>query len=273
MKDLSTYMKGLYVSLEGLDESYKERLANIDGYQISECCGDECDCACGCDLAGGLGQDPCTCPAPQVAAQPVTVVNQFGRFNNEQEIIRELDAQPKVGTLIALHSQFGRFNFVKDVKRQHVEPLYFGHKDFNVSVSSVNRENGDMPSKESDFDNNDALYDVDTKQNKKIYKVVTDLVDTFELVNPVVQTKINGEVQVYAVKYTGTNGKENSIKSSLEEVAGILGKLDKKAEIQWSQVLDVAIDNIDDLYTFLITFVFDADKVRETIKPEKLEVA
>ena len=84
------------------------------------------------------------------------------------------------------------------------------------------------------------------------------------------QTKINGEVQVYAVKCTGSNGKENSIKTSLEEVAKILTKLDSKSEIQWSQVLDVSIDNIDDLYAFVITFVLDADKVRETVKPEVL---
>ena len=96
--------------------------------------------------------------------------------------------------------------------------------------------------------------------------------DTFELVSPVVQTKINGEVQVYAVKNTGSNGKENSIKTSLEEVAKILAKLDSKSEIQWSQVLDVSIDNIDDLYAFVITFVLDPNKVRETMKPEVINV-
>lgn len=265
MKNLKAYMKDLYISLDGINEELKDKIINLEGYEINECCG------CGC--LGGTECCPCEpecdkCCDPTVAA-PV-VVNQFGRFNSEQEIVRELDAQPKVNTLYDIHSQFGRFNFIKDVKKMHVEPLYFGHKEYCVSGKLVNRENGDMPNRETNSDIERQLYDVETIKNKKIYKVVTDIVNTFDLVSPVVQTKINGEVQVYAVKCTGSNGKENSIKTSLEEVAKILTKLDSKSEIQWSQVLDVSIDNIDDLYAFVITFVLDADKVRETVKPEVL---
>ena len=116
----------------------------------------------------------------------------------------------------------------------------------------------------------EQLYDVATIQNHKIYKVVKEVISTFGLKCPIVQTKINGEVQFYGVKHTGTNGKEGSIKSSLEEVAKILGKLQAKSEIQWAQVLDVSIDNIDDLYGFVITFVFNQDKVREQIKKENI---
>lgn len=265
MKNLKAYMKDLYISLDGINEELKDKIINLEGYEINECCG------CGC--LGGTECCPCEpecdkCCDPTVAA-PV-VVNQFGRFNSEQEIVRELDAQPKVNTLYDIHSQFGRFNFIKDVKKMHVEPLYFGHKEYCVSGKLVNRENGDMPNRETNSDIERQLYDVETIKNKKIYKVVTDIVNTFDLVSPVVQTKINGEVQVYAVKCTGSNGKENSIKTSLEEVAKILTKLDSKSEIQWSQVLDVSIDNIDDLYAFVITFVLDADKVRETVKLEVL---
>ena len=268
MKNLKAYMKDLYVSLDGIDEELKDKIKNLDGYEINECCG------CGC--LGGTECCPCEpecdkCCDPAVAVAAPVVINQFGRFNSEQEIVRELDAQPKVNTLYDIHSQFGRFNFVKDVKKIHVEPLYFGHKEYCVSGEPVNRENGDMPNREANPDSVTQLYDVATIQNKKIYKVVTDIVTAFDLVSPVVQTKINGEVQVYAVKHTGSNGKENSIKTSLEEVAKILAKLDSKSEIQWSQVLDVSIDNIDDLYAFVITFVLDPDKVRETMKPEVIK--
>ena len=37
----------------------------------------------------------------------------------------------------------------------------------------------------------------------------------------------------------------------------LLNKLESRSDIKWSQVLDVSIDNIDDLYTFLVTFVFN----------------
>ena len=267
MKNLKAYMKDLYISLDDINEELKDKIINLDGYEINECHG------CGC--LGDIECCPCEpecdkCCDPTVTVEQPVVINQFGRFNSEYEIMRELDAQPKVNTLYDIHSQFGRFNFVKDIKKTYVEPLYFGHKECCTMNEPVNRENGDMPNRETNSDVERQLYDVETIKNKKIYKVVTDIVNTFDLVSPVVQTKINGEVQVYAVKCTGSNGKENSIKTSLEEVEKILTKLDSKSEIQWSQVLDVSIDNIDDLYAFVITFVLDADKVRETVKPEVL---
>lgn len=267
MKNLDAYIRNLYVSLEGIDEELKNELANIDGYRITECCGYDdcygmygCDCDCTCE--------PNQCDPTTVTAPTPVIENQFGRFNSEQEITSELDSQPKATTLYDIHSQFGRFNFRADKNDRYIEPLYFGHKDYKLSGEIVNRENGDMPTRKADPQSIEQLYEVTTNTNKKIYKVVNDVVSVFELQCPVVQTKVNGEVQVYAIKTTGTNGKENSIKSSLEEVAKILGKLESKSEIQWAQVLDVAIDNIDDLYTFVLTFVLDKEKVREKLKPE-----
>jgi len=263
MKDLSAYMKGLYVSLENIDESLKDKIQNLDGYKINECCS-------ACLSAPTCGCDDCEICEPTCSPEPKTAVscNQFGRFNSECEITHELDSQPKVNTLYEIHAQFGRFNFINDVKRMYVAPLYFGHKEYDAI--SVNRENGDMPDREADSDSIEQLYDVATQQNKKIFNAVNDIVDTFDLRCPVIQTKLNGEVQVYAIKNAGTNGEENSIKSSLEEIAKMLGKLDSRNDIQWSQVLDVSIDNIDDLYAFVLTFVFDLNKVRETIKQQKI---
>lgn len=270
MKKLEAYMNNRYVSLEGIDESLKDNIKNLEDYEINECCGIGC-CDCG-DECCPCDNTTCdkTCCASLTGSIPVTPVNQFGRFNSEQEIIRELDSQPKVMTLYDIHSQFNRFTFIDDVKIGRVEPLYFGYKEYSTTNGGVNRENGDMPMGQADPENIEQLYDVATIQNHKIYKVVKEVISTFDLKCPIVQTKINGEVQFYGVKQTGTNGKEGSIKSSLEEVAKLLGKLQSKSEIKWAQVLDVSIDNIDDLYGFVITFVFNADKVRETRKVEKL---
>ena len=268
MKNLEAYMKNLYVTLEGIDEELKDKLSNIDGQLIGECCG---ACCTGCD-DGCCCKDNCPCEpncnTPVTPALPTP--NQFGRFNSEYEITHELDSQVKVNTLYDIFAQFARFTFTPDLKKLNITPLYFGHKECSGLEKSINRENCDMPTSESDPENVEQFYDVPTAQNKKIYKAVTDIVSTFDLQCPVVQTKINGEVQVYAIKRSGTNGKENSIKTSLEEVAKILSKLESRSDVQWSQVLDVAIDNIDDMYTFVITFVFNLEKVRETAKTEKL---
>ena len=258
MKNLEAYMKNLYISLENIDEELKDKIKNLEGYKINECCG----CYdCGCDCC-----EPKCCEPTAIPGEPVTI-NQFGRFNSEYEITRELDSKPTVNTLYDIHTQFGRFNFIPDIKKEFNNPLYFGYKI--PGNGTVIRQNGDMPTTEANPNEIESLYDVATIQNKKIYKFVTDIVNTFELSAPVVQTKVNGEIQVYAIKHTGSNGKENSIKSSLEEMAKLLGKLESKSEIVWAQILDVSIDNIDDLYSFVVTFVLNKDKVRETIKPDK----
>ena len=266
MKRLEAYVNNRYISLEDIDESLKDNIKNLEGYEINECCGCCCEEPCPCD------NTTCdkTCSAG-LSGSTIIPVNQFGRFNSEQEITRELDSQPKVMTLYDIHSQFNRFTFVNDVKDGHIEPLYFGNKEYCATNDGVNRENGDMPMGQADPENTEQLYDVATIQNHKIYKVVKEIVNTFNLKCPIIQTKINGEVQFYGVKQTGTNGKEGSIKSSLEEVAKLLGKLDSRSDIKWSQVLDVSIDNIDDLYGFVITFVFNQDKVREQIKVNKIK--
>ena len=274
MKNLEAYMKNLYISLEGIDETLKDKIQNLEGYEINECCGC-CDCGCCCE-------DPCpcepecnkTCGTALSGVKPLPLVNQFGRFNSEQEIISLLDISPKVMDLLDIHSQFARFLHVADINKGYVEPLYFGHKDYALSDTGnlgVVRQNGDMPTQEANPESIEQLYDVATYQNKKIYKAVNDIVSTFELKCPVVETKINGEVQVYAVKHTGSNGKEGNIKTSLEEIAKVLGKLESRADVQWAQVLDVSIDNIDDLYAFVITFTFNIDKVREQIKANEIK--
>ena len=266
IKLLSKYIDNLSVkkiSLNGISEELKEKIANLEGQVINECC-------CNCLPDPDCGNSCCDCTTCE---EPIKIqCNSFGRFNSEEEITRELDTTPKVMTLYDIHNQFDRFNFVSDVKKTHTTPLYFGYKNYDLCGEVIHRENGDMPNSEANSESVKSLYDVVTCQNKKIYKAVTEIVSEFDLRCPTIQTKLNGEVQVYTVKHTGTNGKENSIKSSLEEIAKLLNKLESRSDIKWSQVLDVSIDNIDDLYTFLVTFVFNAEKVRETMQAEKLVV-
>ena len=111
MKNLEAYMKNLYISLEDIDEELKDKIKNLEGYQITECCG----CCCGDDCAY---DKPVCCEPVAIPGEPITI-NQFGRFNNEIEVTRELDSKPTVNTLYDIHGQFDRFNFVSDVKKTH----------------------------------------------------------------------------------------------------------------------------------------------------------
>ncbi len=269
---------GLYVSLTGTSQLVKEKLANLKGYPINECdCSCDCDCGCGCDCDCKCsdGCDPCcntslsgTCI--NTTGVPMTTNKLSLTFMNDGEILRLLDSQPKVDTIRGIYNnKFYKYCFTEDPERA-IEPMYIGSKDYTIK-SVVNRENGDMPNNIANPDEDIKSYDVATIQNKKIYKATKEICDEFDLVCPIIETKINGEVQVYTIINLGTNGKEGSIKSSLEDVAQILNSLDKRSDIKWSQVLDVAIDNIDDLYYFLITFTFEPDKVRETIKNETIK--
>ena len=266
MKKLADFIHNQYVSLKNLDESVAERFKNLDGYEINECdcCG--CEDPYACDVAVPISTEPC------VDGTVAPVCNSFGRFNSVYDVTRELDTHPTVQTLYDIHSQFGGYSFDANRDGYYTEPLYFGTKIVvgnAIGGEVVNRENGDMPASEADGATPVVYNDVPTRNNKTIYKVVKEICSTHTFQSPVIETKINGEVQVYVVKHCGTNGKEGSIKSSLEEVVKILDKLDAKSEVKWSQVLDVSIDNLDDIYFFVITFVLDADKVRETYDEKK----
>lgn len=222
MINLNDYVNNLHVSLDEVDESLKDKINNLEGYVINECCG----CCCGCAYDEKIPN-----------AQAIAPRNLFGRFNSIQDIIHELEYNIKVETLFDLFDQFTGYNFCSDPKNKYNEPLYFGRANCGGLNATL------------------------TVNNENIYKTVCDIVKQFELCHPVVYTKSDGTIQVYVVKTTGTNGEECSIKSSLEEIARLLGKLDLKSVISWSQVLDVSIDNADDLYAFVVTFTLDLDKI------------
>lgn len=64
----------------------------------------------------------------------------------------------------------------------------------------------------------------------------------------------NDKTQVVFIHYSGTNGKECSMKNSLLEVYFLMNQLEEENIIDWVQVLDINVDNADDLYSFAMTF-------------------
>ena len=219
MKSFSKkYKKQELVSLEGLENNIIERLDNINGMQISECCG----CCC----------DPCCCTKCSE--------NQFIYFYSESEIINKLKTDVKVQDLYHLHEQFGfKFRFKDENPGDVSEPLYFQElqgQPINTNLLGELQANS-----------NNAI------TNPKIYKFVKEISSSYKMTYPTILSKVNNEAQIYFIKGTGTNGKECSIKNSLLEIYELLCELDKNKLIEHSQVLDTSIDNCDDVYTFVIT--------------------
>ena len=101
---------------------------------------------------------------------------------------------------------------------------------------------------------------VPLNKNAKLYNFIIDLCKTFNLDYPIVIGSTENEPQLFFIKNGGKNEIGGSIKDSLTEVAKILSKLDDKDEITWSQVLNVSIDSIDDIYYFLVTCKVDVTK-------------
>lgn len=223
MKDLRVYMDNMRVSLNGLDADIVEKLKNIDGMQISECCGCCGCCDCGCE--------PCCCDTP---VDPDPAFTMY--FYSEKEIIDKLKTVVKVQDLFNLHTQFSanRFSLYPCCKDM---PLLFTEK--------LLLPTGQLMQGKSFYNN----------------KRLLELINQSQLSEVVVLVRLDNSIQIFGLKYTGTNGKEGSIKNSLIEVSKKLAELEKIDEVTWSQVLDVSIDNADDVYSFLITFTLDPNKI------------
>lgn len=224
MKKLGEYINNEYISLKGIDEDAAERLSNLEGYEITECCCDDCKC-CGYEC------EPCIGEAPVVEDPAFKYY-----FYSEGEIINKLKTVVNVQDLFNLHSQFSanRFSLIPS----------------NDSIPLIFTEKLIIPSGEQ-------------LQGRSFYGnlKLMELIRSTELSECVVLVRLDNSVQLFGLKYTGTNGQEGSIKNSLLNVAKTLESLEKLPEVTWSQVLDVAIDNADDVYTFLITCTFDPNSI------------
>jgi len=244
MKSLNNYIleskdinepkeSGQIISLEGINEELISKINNLKDNPIYECCG--CGCCC----------DDTPCDGCAKCCEPKS----FG-FTSEYQVIDRLSCIPVVDDLYQIHWQFGnKFMFHPEDEPKIKEPLYF-NGSIEYSVPRIHKE-----LTVGELDN--AI--VPFNKSKKLYDFIKDLCTSYDMNYPVVLEHC-GKVQLFFVKSTGDNKIEGSIKDSLTEVAKVLGKLDDKSEITWSQVLNVSIDNIDDLYYFLITCTVDMSK-------------
>lgn len=247
MKSLNNYIlesketvqlkeSGQIISLEGIDEEFASKINNLNEAPIYECCG----CECCCD--------------PEPCDKCCNTVKSFG-FTSEYQVVDRLSYVPVVDDLYQIHWQFGnKYMFHPENESEIKEPLYF-NGSIEYSVPRIPKTPGTLS---VNIDNPNVAV-VPFNKSKKLYDFVKDLCTAYDMNYPVVLEHC-GKVQLFFVKSTGNNKIEGSIKDSLTEVAKVLGKLDDKSEITWSQVLNVSIDNLDDLYYFLITCTVDMSK-------------
>ena len=215
------------ISLIDLDEDAKSKLENLEGYKINECCG--C-CCCG----------DAKCCEPSCGCSDNPSYNQIVYFYSEHEIVERLKTVIKVTDILNINKQFNQFKYVNKVGE--IEPLYF-KEWMNVEIMQQ------LPSGFNHLNN-----------NEKLYNFIKELCEAHKLQYPICLQRIDNKIQLYFVKFTGSNGKEGSIKTSLTGVAKTLSELEKHDEIDWAQVLDVSIDNADDVYSFVITVTCEPDK-------------
>lgn len=104
-------------------------------------------------------------------------------------------------------------------------------------------------------------------ENKKVIEVVNTLMTSFDMKYTVLyqyedfEPFNSNEYKVTFMKHCGTNGKENSIKNSLLEIFYLMHQLEQYKAVTWVQVLDINIDNLDDVYDFVITFILDENNL------------
>ena len=230
MKSLREFVESNNINLLGLPEEIKSRLSNLNGQPISECC---CGPSLGC------------CYDKEAKINTAEFGNQqIVWFYSENEIVLRLKECPKVSDVLNMHRQFNRqFTYSGDATPGRVDdPLYFKEWLPIEYMQSI--------------DNSNIYY----KNNTALYKFVTKLEKEHELKDPVVLDRVGDKLQLFFIVFAGTNGKEGSIKSSLVQAVQLMNALEEYKEIEKTQILDVAIDNADDVYTFLVTFEIDKRK-------------
>lgn len=231
MKSLNDFINNQYISLKGLEEEVIEKLSNLDGQMINEC---DCGCCC-CEPCGyDIPCEPADCVNTVASPTPALPVDPMTKFRNI------FACSPKVYDLLDAHTNFDyRARFTSEYKRSMEEPILL-------------------------FD--DIIPVPGYSSSDKLHDDVLTLCKDFDLMWPVLMFKSNGDIQLFAAKKFGSNGEECSIKSSLIDAADILSKLEKRKEVNWAQVLDVSIDNLDDLYDFLFTVTFNKEKYDKEIE-------
>lgn len=222
--DYISYDKPNIISLNSFDYDIQEKLKNLDGKKINECC-----CATCCDKSKALADCGC-CPSCS---------NQMIYFYYESDIIQMLNNNATVQNILNLQKQFGnKFRYNGETPAANSIVLYFTeNNDYTDNNGGLNKLSPDYRNAQND---------------PTLYELIQTLLKKYKLGYPVVLSKQDNTANIYFIRYTGTNGKEGSIKSSLLQMYNLLNSLDNEDEINWSQILDVSIDSVDDLYSFVI---------------------
>jgi hypothetical protein len=237
MKKLNDFIQNNYISLEGIDETLVKSISNLNDKQILECCG------CGC------------CDSELKCCDPY-----YGRPQySESEITSILRNEPTVQNLWDIHYQFSnRYRFPGESLEETEEPLYFRT---NIMTIQNNYTSGEPQTT--------TLMGTDALRNEKLYNFIKSLVKDFKLVYPTV-LETEGKLQLFFIKGEGgVDQSDKNIKQGLENVAKLLGKLESKDEITWSQVLNVGIMNTSNIYNFLVTCTIDISKFLMTSEDYK----
>lgn len=228
-KFTETYKIENKVSLEGLEEQVQEKLKDIDGRIIDECC------CCG-DCSGDCCKSDCS---TQLCCDPCSDVK-LGcfriKFNSDMEIVNKLKTDVKVSDLYDIASQFNmpsyRSTSVRDILDN--SPLYFYENSICATACPMM-----------------------LNSSTKIEQFVKSLCKKHEFKAPIILGCADGSTSLFCVKHTGTNGKEASIKNSLLEIYEMLNSIEQNEEVSNASCVDISIDNIDDVYAFLVRISLD----------------
>ena len=239
MKKLSEITRPI-LSLEGFDKKIVERFANLDGKEIHECCCGCCDC---CEK---------TCSDEPYSAIQKSMFNI--RYFNEQSIVQKLLVDVKAKDIYDIYDQFNmsvyRATDICEILRN--SPLFFNE----TSCEAI------KPSSSAVILTNSRKL----KENRAFIIYVKSLCKNYGLTNPIVLSTIDGETMIYFVKDIGTNG-EGSIKNSFKLMYDTMDKLENEEEgITHTNCLDVSIDSIDNVYSFVVTVNMDKMYVLNLIR-------
>lgn len=238
-KFTETYKIENKVSLEGFEEQIQEKLKNIDGQNINECCccSDYCGDCCKSDCSTQLCSDP---PCSDLKLSSFRI-----KYNSNTEIVNKLKTDVKVSDLYDIVSQFNMTSYrsasVKDILDN--SPLYF-YENTMCSTACPMMLNS----------------------STKIEQFVKSLCKKHGFKAPIILGFADGTTSLFCVKHTGTNGKEASIKNSLLEIYEILNLLEENEEISNASCVDISIDNIDDVYAFLVRISLDKIFIINSLK-------
>ena len=222
------------VSLEGLDKQIQEKLKNIDGQTINECCG--CGCGCGCT-------DLKCCDTSSSCVPCCQDENCFSlTYYTESQIMKKLETDVTVQDLYNIRMQFNLGQAYRPLEVNQMidgSPLFFSEKGFtNINQGGVMQAN--------------SLQD-----NKAVLNLIKSFSKKYGIGDTIVVNYITGETAVFGIKHTGTNGEEGSIKNSLLEIYNTLNSLQEMPEVSNASVCHVSIDACDDVYAFLIRISLD----------------